>query len=1121
MGVVYLAKNKLMDRLEVLKVINKALLDRPGAVERFLREIRSAAKLSHLNVVAAYSALQLGDLLVFAMEYVEGQDLAAVVKANGPLPVPHACFYVQQAAQGLQHAFEKKMVHRDIKPQNLMLARDGRKHVVKVLDFGLAKVMREKTEDTGLTGEGKMLGTPDYMAPEQTLDATSADIRADIYSLGCTLYFLLSGSRPFKGKNLYDIMQAHQSLEAPALNLARPEVPAELATVVHKMMAKDRAQRYQTPLEVVQALSPFVKRGATSESSPGLSAAGTKALAAPVQKTEGPSLPTTPAKQPPIASESRSKSALASPSGNSGAVIQRRRAAAQGESRKRWLVVGGMVAGLMVFGLLGSWLAIVLLRVETPSGTLVVEVNDDEVEARIKNGKLILTGPDGKIRYTLTPSDRSKKLDAGSYTIHVEGADGLVLDTRKFTIKKGEQTTVHVKLDENAIGRNDQPGKPDAPLAPSAELAALQRDNIPLEALAAAGDGDPKRAAARLVGVLGDPQPLHSSFVSWSDKSNVHGLAFSGDGRWLASGCNDGSVILREAATGRARRLLRGHTAAVRHVAFSKDCKTLASASIDGTVKLWPVEKDGEPLTIQPQLGELWSLAVSADGRFLAVGGTTGGVKLWKWGAWNAPLDFPADKTKPWSSFTGWQSHSCLALSPDGRYLAVQTQVSVEKSKESAPVYLYTTADGKLADTLPAGWSGFVLTFSADGKYLASWAGHRRTTVWEVASRKRVAEFPAGQFGGVSISSDNARIAVSISFAIGIGVFNLATQQKERVVGHGLNDSMSVAFSPDGKTLAAGCFDGSVHLWNTTTWEEIYQERGHSGPVYSVQFSPDGRAILSAGGDNTVRQWDLRRPGQNRILRKIEARLSHARYSPDGKKYVTLVNPVWYDPTQTIVVWDSATDRELFVVKPPVGLDGIVFSPDGKYLAGSSWPVNDAEKTTFVYLWDAETGIAVHRFADLGEVQHCIPAFSKDGKLLAAASQRQLKVWEVPTGAEVHSWQDNLMCAVAFRPDGKLVATGHSDGTIGLWDLVEGKKKRTLHGHLAQVQCLKFTPDGKSLVSSGNDGTIRVWNPEHPRAREIIPLGPANRPLIFDLDSSGRYLFAAGHCSVIFILRLP
>jgi serine/threonine protein kinase len=138
MGVVYLARNRLMARLEVLKVVNKEMLERSGGKERFLREIQSAAMLNHPNVVAAYSALPVGELLVFAMEYIEGEDLGKVVKERGALPVLNACYYVQQAAMGLQHAFEKKMVHRDIKPQNLIL---GKKHVIKVLDFGLAKVL--------------------------------------------------------------------------------------------------------------------------------------------------------------------------------------------------------------------------------------------------------------------------------------------------------------------------------------------------------------------------------------------------------------------------------------------------------------------------------------------------------------------------------------------------------------------------------------------------------------------------------------------------------------------------------------------------------------------------------------------------------------------------------------------------------------------------------------------------------------------------------------------------------------------------------------------------------------------------------------------------------------------
>src|ERR1700730_9644050 len=264
MGVVYLARNRLLARLEVLKVVNKDILERSGGKERFLREIQSAAMLNHPNVVAAYSALPVGELLVFAMEYIEGEDLAKLAKERGPLPVLNPCYYVQQAALGLQHAFEKKMVHRDIKPQNLILAREGKKHVIKVLDFGLAKVKRETDQDSELTGTGKMLGTPDYIAPEQTLDATSADTRADIYSLGCTLYFLLTCHAPFRAKSLYEILQAHQTMQVRPLNLERADVPVELAAVGAKMMAKDPAKRYQKPVEVAQALMPFIKPGTKS-----------------------------------------------------------------------------------------------------------------------------------------------------------------------------------------------------------------------------------------------------------------------------------------------------------------------------------------------------------------------------------------------------------------------------------------------------------------------------------------------------------------------------------------------------------------------------------------------------------------------------------------------------------------------------------------------------------------------------------------------------------------------------------------------------------------------------------------------------------------------------------------
>jgi serine/threonine protein kinase len=325
MGVVYLARNKLMDRLEVLKVVNKALLDRPAAVERFLREIRSAARLNHPNVVAAYSTVQSGELLAFAMEYVEGEDLAKLVQTQGRLPVDQACCYVQQAALGLQHAFEKKMVHRDIKPQNLIRTRQGERHIVKVLDFGLAKVTRADSEDPSITDDGAMLGTPGYVAPEQTLDAANADIRADIYSLGCTLYYLLTGAAPFTGRSRYEVLQAHQGLEAKPLNLVRPEVPGELAAVARKMMAKDPAKRYQTPMALVQALAAFVQHGAKGGVAPEREAA------------------------PPLAPDT-----LIEP--RRGRTVSERPPPVGKPSPKRKSLIGGCIAGgVLLIAVLGLW----------------------------------------------------------------------------------------------------------------------------------------------------------------------------------------------------------------------------------------------------------------------------------------------------------------------------------------------------------------------------------------------------------------------------------------------------------------------------------------------------------------------------------------------------------------------------------------------------------------------------------------------------------------------------------------------------------------------------------------------------------------------------------------------
>jgi hypothetical protein len=264
MGAVYKATHRLMQRTVALKVINKDLVANPATVERFHREVQAAARLHHPHIVTAHDAEQAGDVHFLVMEYVQGTDLHKRIARGGPLPIAEACAYVRQAALGLQHAMDNGMVHRDIKPQNLILTPDGQ---VKILDFGLAALNREippaenssaaLAEDTmpgRLTLAGAVMGTPDYMAPEQARDAHAADIRADIYSLGCTLYCLLTGEVPFPGGTYIDKIIAHAERSPRPVREFRKDVPKGLVRLLNRMLDKDPVKRPRSPAEVADAL---------------------------------------------------------------------------------------------------------------------------------------------------------------------------------------------------------------------------------------------------------------------------------------------------------------------------------------------------------------------------------------------------------------------------------------------------------------------------------------------------------------------------------------------------------------------------------------------------------------------------------------------------------------------------------------------------------------------------------------------------------------------------------------------------------------------------------------------------------------------------------------------------
>ncbi len=291
MGQVFKARNWKLGRVVALKVIRKDRLANPDAVRRFRREVQAAAALSHPNIVHAYDADEIDGTHLLVMECVEGaSDLARLLKKNGPLPVAQACKYIRQAALGLQHACARGMVHRDIKPQNMLLSGDGR--TVKILDMGLARLDHSEADGdrtSTMTQEGAIMGTPDYIAPEQVMGSHDVDIRADLYSLGCTFYQLLTDRVPFPGGTLMQKLDGHRFHEAASVESLRPDVPPAVAAVVRRLMAKKPEDRYQTPADVAAALvsgdgdTPvgLAGTGATVVQKPVAAVVPTRAVASP------------------------------------------------------------------------------------------------------------------------------------------------------------------------------------------------------------------------------------------------------------------------------------------------------------------------------------------------------------------------------------------------------------------------------------------------------------------------------------------------------------------------------------------------------------------------------------------------------------------------------------------------------------------------------------------------------------------------------------------------------------------------------------------------------------------------------------------------------------------------
>jgi serine/threonine protein kinase len=256
MGTVFLCEHKLMRRRVAVKVLPTAKAADDASLQRFYREARAAAALDHPNIVHAYDIDQDENLHFLVMEYVDGSSLQDIIKRTGPMEIGRATHYIHQAALGLEHAHAAGLVHRDIKPGNILVDRSG---VVKILDMGLARFFNDEEDVLTRKFDEKILGTADYLSPEQAIDSHEVDIRTDIYSLGATFYYMLTGHTPFGEGTVTQKLLWHQSRQPKPLSTFRSDVPAGLTAVIEKMMAKEMSQRYQSPASVSEALLPFTQ----------------------------------------------------------------------------------------------------------------------------------------------------------------------------------------------------------------------------------------------------------------------------------------------------------------------------------------------------------------------------------------------------------------------------------------------------------------------------------------------------------------------------------------------------------------------------------------------------------------------------------------------------------------------------------------------------------------------------------------------------------------------------------------------------------------------------------------------------------------------------------------------
>lgn len=1011
-GVVYMAEQQQPIRRKVALKVIKPGVDTRQVIARFEAERQALALMDHENIAKVLDAGATDSgRPYFVMELVHGVPITEFCDKNQFTPRERLGLFVE-VCRAVQHAHTKGIIHRDIKPTNVLVTLHDGVPVPKVIDFGVAKATGQQlTEKTLFTNFAQMVGTPLYMSPEQAeMTSIDVDTQSDVYSLGVVLYELLTGTTPLDSKRLkqaaFDEVRRiirEEETQRPSTRLSTMGEQArsvtarargnndakqlgqlmrgELDWIVMKALEKERSRRYETPNAFARDIERYLRDD-------------------PVEAC------------PPSAWYRFRKFA-------------RRRKAIL-------LAVSGVA--LLVFAAAGM-LAVSNVRVS--------RALHKETEA---NAKLETTlERERRNSYAQRIALANREWSANNLSRMEKLLDECPADLRGWEwryLKRLRYNALHPLRHESAVLG-----------------VAFSPDGQYVVSATQAGD-------LRLWQVKNGQE-----FRRWSaHQDSAYSVVFSPDGRYLASGGWDGMAKVWE-----MKNVLEGdvnepllqlkHDSWIRSVAFSPDGRRLAVASGRaankfGEVKIWNLDtrRDDRTLNFSTQVN---CVQFSPDGRRIATADSDS-LTLWDTDAGQEHFIWREDDRA-----------ETVAFSPDGRRLAtVGGGISVHADRE---IKIRSAETGQVVQSLRGHVGGLrSVAFSPDGRHLASCGLDQTVKLWDTASGEEVLTL-RGHLDNVycvAFSADGRQLA-SASLDRAVRIWDATPLESEptpesfTLSGHA-GAVTDVAFNPtNAHTLVSAGTDGTVQMWNTLSGEKLNTLHVNSVTFYvRVAYSPDGRQLAVASGESgrtAVTIWDPASAMQLKGFPGTGAEMCVA-FSPDGRHVASA------GMDRVVRVREATTGKELQLLEDHEWpIFGVAFSPDGRYIASCS-----SDSTVRICDWKTSEQLTVLQPQSAGRVAGV--AFSPDGEWLAAASwDRTIKVWKTSTWELLHDLPDSTGAAlcVAFGPDRRLV-WGSTDGTVKVWDGPDSEL-HVLRGHTSWVQAVSVSPDGEQIASASLDRTVKIW----------------------------------------------